>query len=104
MLLCKFVISTPIHLHLSLQKIITITLEGKLYCGNIVGVVISQLNKRTFGSLVENVNFGIKASTVRQFLVSSGLSSKKSERTEEKSTEQLAEIAQNQALMVMCLQ
>jgi hypothetical protein len=72
--------------------------------GNIVGVVISQLNKRTFGSLVENVNFGIKASTVRQFLVSSGLSSKESERTEEKSTEQLAEIAQNQALMVMCLQ
>ena len=33
--------------------------------GNIVGVVISQLNKRTFGSLVENVNFGVKASTVR---------------------------------------
>jgi len=72
--------------------------------GNIVGVVISQLNKKTFGSLVENVNFGIKASTVRQFLVSSGLSSKKSERAEEKSTEQLAEIAMNQALMVMCLQ
>ncbi len=72
--------------------------------GNIVGVVISQLNKKTFGSLVENVNFGIKASTVRQFLVSSGLSSKKAEQTEEKSTEQLAEIAQNQALMVMCLQ
>jgi len=52
----------------------------------------------------ENVNFGIKASTVRQFLTSSGVPSKKSERTEEKSTEQLAEIAQNQALMVMCLQ
>jgi len=79
---------------------------GPIYdsSGNIVGVVISQLNKRTFGSLVENVNFGVKASTVRQFLVSSGLSSKKSEQTEEKSTEQLAEIAQNQALMVMCLQ
>ena len=72
--------------------------------GNIVGVVVAQLNKRTFGSFVENMNFGIKASTVRQFLVSSGLSSKKSERTEEKSTEQLAEIAKNQALMVMCLQ
>ena len=79
---------------------------GPIYdsSGNIVGVVISQLNKRTFGSLVENVNFGVKASTVRQFLVSSGLASKKSERTEEKSTEQLAEIAKNQALMVMCLQ
>ncbi len=76
--------------------------------GNIVGVVISQLDKlkmaKAIGSLPENVNFGIKASTVRQFLTSSGLPSKKSERTEEKSTEQLAEIAQNQALMVMCLQ
>ena len=76
--------------------------------GNIVGVVISQLDKlkmaKAIGSLPENVNFGIKASTVRQFLTSSGLPSKKSERTEEKSTEQLAEIAQSQALMVMCLQ
>ena len=76
--------------------------------GNIVGVVISQLDKlktaKAIGSLPENVNFGIKASTVRQFLITSGLPSKKSERTEEKSTEQLAEIAQNQALMVMCLQ
>jgi len=36
--------------------------------------------------------------------MSSGLPSKKAEQTEEKSTEQLAEIAQNQALMVRCLQ
>ena len=76
--------------------------------GNIVGVVISQLDKlkvaKAIGSLPENVNFGIKASTVRQFLISSGLPSKKSERADEKSTEQLAEIAQNQALMVMCHQ
>jgi hypothetical protein len=50
------------------------------------------------GDLYEMFDLG------RQFLVSSGLPSKKSERTEEKSTEQLAEIAQNQALMVMCLQ
>ena len=75
--------------------------------GNIVGVVIAQLDKlmvaEAIGSLPENVNFGIKASTVRQFLTSSGLPSKKSERAEGKSTEQLAGIAQNQALMVMCL-
>ena len=83
---------------------------GPIYdsSGNIVGVVISQLDKlkvaKAIGSMPENVNFGIKASTVRQFLTSSGVPSKKSERTEEKSTEQLAEIAQNQALMVMCLQ
>ena len=77
---------------------------GPIYdrSGNIVGVVVSRLNKQMFKS--ENVNFGIKASTVRQFLISSGLPSKKSERTEEKSNEQLAEIAKNQALMVICLQ
>ena len=43
---------------------------------NIVGVVISQLDKlkvaKGIGSMPENVNFGIKASTVRQFLTSSG--------------------------------
>jgi S1-C subfamily serine protease len=83
---------------------------GPIYdsSGNIVGVVISQLDKlkvaKAIGSLPENVNFGIKASTVRQFLTSSGLPSKKAGQTEEKSTQQLAEIAQNQALMVMCLQ
>tara|TARA_Y100000294_G_scaffold170474_1_gene182829 strand:- start:22 stop:186 length:165 start_codon:yes stop_codon:yes gene_type:complete len=54
--------------------------------------------------LEETENFGIKASTVRQFLVSSGISSKKAEGVDEKSTEELAKIAQNQALMVMCLQ
>ena len=77
---------------------------GPIYdkSGNIVGVVVSRLNKEMFKS--ENVNFGIKASSVRQFLKSSGFPSKKSERTEEKSNEQLAEIAKNQALMVMCLQ
>ena len=76
--------------------------------GNIVGVVVAQLDKlkmaKAIGSLPENVNFGIKASTVRQFLMSSGLPSKKADQAIEKSTEQLAEIAQNQALMVMCLQ
>jgi len=72
--------------------------------GNIVGVVISQLNKQTFGSNVENMNFGIKASVVRQFLTLSGLNSKRAEGSVKKSTEQLAEIAQNQALMVVCHQ
>ncbi len=74
--------------------------------GNIVGVVVSQLNKRnvekTIGSLPENVNFGIKASTVRQFLTSAGLPTKWSSRTERKSTKELAEIAKNQTVMVIC--
>ena len=45
--------------------------------GNIVGVVVAQLDPlkvaKTIGSLPQNVNFGIKASTVRQFLISAGL-------------------------------
>ena len=74
--------------------------------GNIVGVVVSQLNKVKFakmvGSIPENVNFGIKASTVRQFLSSSGLPSKWSERSKRISTRDLAKIAKNQAVMVIC--
>ena len=74
--------------------------------GNVVGVVVSQLNKlnvaKAIGSMPENVNFGIKASTVRQFLTASGLPSKWSQRSKELSNKQLAKIAQNQALMVVC--
>ena len=74
--------------------------------GNIVGVVISQLNKRKFekivGSIPENVNFGIKASTVRQFLTSSGLPTKWSKRSKRMSTKHLAKIAKNQTVMVVC--
>ena len=74
--------------------------------GNIVGVVISQLNKlkvaKTIGSLPENANFGIKASTVRQFLTSAGLPTKWSNRTERKSTKEPAQLAKNQTVMVAC--
>ena len=73
---------------------------------DIVGVVISQLNKlkveKAIRSLPENVNFGIKASTVRQFLTSAGLPTKWSNRTERKSTKELAQIAKNQTVMVVC--
>ena len=47
----------------------------------------------------KNVNFGIKASTVRQFLIASGLQSKASKSM---SIKQFAKIAQKQTLMVMC--
>jgi uncharacterized protein len=74
--------------------------------GNIVGVVVSQLNKLKFakaiGSLPENVNFGIKASTVRQFLTSSGLPTKWSNRSKRMNTKELAKIAKNQTVMVKC--
>jgi S1-C subfamily serine protease len=74
--------------------------------GNIVGVVVAQLNKLKFakaiGSLPENVNFGIKASTVRQFLTSSGLPTKWSQKSHSMSTKDLAKIAKNQTVMVVC--
>lgn len=74
--------------------------------GNIVGVVVAQLNKLTVaeatGSLPENVNFGIKASTVKLFLVSSGLLLKQGKRTKPVPTKQLAKVAKKQTLMVQC--
>ena len=74
--------------------------------GNIIGVVVSQLNKlkvaKAIGSLPENVNFGIKASTVKQFLNSSGLPSSWSKRSKRMSTKDIAKIAENQTVMVMC--
>jgi TPR repeat protein len=74
--------------------------------GNIIGVVVSQLNKlkvaKAIGSLPELVNFGIKASTVKQFLNSSGLPSSWSKRTKRMTTKAIAKIAENQTVMVMC--
>ena len=74
--------------------------------GNIVGVVVAQLNKMKFakqsGSMPELVNFGIKASTVKQFLTSSGLVTKWSKRSKTMSTRELAKIARLQTVMVMC--
>ena len=74
--------------------------------GNIVGVVIAQLNKMKFaeqlGSHPENVNFGIKASTVKQFLNTSGLPTNWSERSQLMSTRDLAKIAESQTVMVVC--
>ena len=74
--------------------------------GNIVGVVVAQLNKlkvaKAIGSLPENVNFGIKASTVRQFLNASGLPTKWSRRSKSMSTRELAKIAKSQTVMVVC--
>jgi S1-C subfamily serine protease len=74
--------------------------------GNIVGVVVAQLNKmkmaKTIGSMPENVNFGIKASTVRQFLTTAGLPTKWAARSKAISTKELAKIARSQTVMVAC--
>ena len=74
--------------------------------GNIIGIVVSQLNKlkvaKAIGSLPENVNFGIKASTVKQFLNTSGLPSSWSKRSKKMSTNEIAKVAENQTVMVMC--
>ena len=71
-----------------------------------VGVLVQQLNKlkvaKVMGSLPENVNFGIKASTVRQFLTSAGLPTKWSNRSKRRSNIDLAKIAKNQTVMVVC--
>lgn len=74
--------------------------------GNIIGVVVARLNKmkvaKAIGSLPENVNFGIKATTVRQFLTSNGLPTKWSSRSKKLSTKEIAQIAKNQTVMVAC--
>ena len=74
--------------------------------GNIVGVVVAQLNKfkmaKSIGSLPENVNFGIKASTVRQFLNTSGVITNYSKRTKPVSNEKMFELASKQTVMVVC--
>ena len=77
--------------------------DGK---GNIVGVVIAQLDKiklaKNMGSIPENVNFGIKASTVRQFLSSAGLLYKNATRSRNMSSGDIAKVAKRQTVMVMC--
>ena len=73
--------------------------------GNIVGVVIAQLNKLKFAKMtgsMPNVNFGIKASTVRQFLSSTGLTTKWSRRSKPMTSKELAKVAKSQTVMVMC--
>ena len=71
-------------------------------------MVVAQPNKQKFsktvGLLPELVNFGIKASTVRQFLNASGLPTKWSKRSKSMSTRELAKIAKSQTVMVVCHQ
>lgn len=74
--------------------------------GNIVGILTAQLNKvkvlKEIGSIPENVNFGIKASTIKQFLASSSLHTKWSKRSVIMVSKDIAKIARIQTLMVIC--
>ena len=85
-----------------------VTLGGPIYDENenIVGIVVAQPNKlkvaKANGSLLENVIFGIKVSTVIQLLTTAGLPTKWSNWTKRKSTQELAQIAKNQTVMVVC--
>ena len=64
--------------------------------------ILSQGRGKTIVSLPENVNYGIKASTVKQFLNSSGLPSKWAERDKPMSNKEISKIASKQTVMVVC--
>ena len=75
--------------------------------GNIVGVVVSQLDKfniiKDRDNIPENYNFGIKASIVKKFLSASGLPTKSSSRSKTMPRTEIAAIARSQTVMVMCI-
>ena len=66
--------------------------------GNIVGVAVSRLNvNRT-----DTINFGIKGSTVKQFLSANDIPTKWSNRNKVINTQELYKIASKQTVMVVC--
>ena len=66
--------------------------------GNIVGIAVSRLNvNRT-----DTVNFGIKGSTIKQFLSAHDIPTKWSNRNKVVGNEKLYQIASKQTVMVVC--
>ena len=66
--------------------------------GNIVGVAVSRLNvNRT-----DTINFGIKGSTVKQFLSAHDVPTKWSNRQDKIDTKDIYKIASKQTVMVVC--
>ena len=66
--------------------------------GNIVGVAVSRLNvNRT-----DTINFGIKGSTVKQFLSAHNVPTKWSNRQDKIDTKDIYKIASKQTVMVVC--
>ena len=66
--------------------------------GNIVGVAVSRLNVNR----AEYVNFGIKGSTVKQFLSAHEIPTKWSSRKDDIDTKDIYKIASKQTVMVVC--
>ena len=66
--------------------------------GNIVGIAVSRLNiNRT-----DTINFGIKGSTIKQFLSAHDIPSRWSNRQQNMDTKELYKIASKQTVMVVC--
>ena len=66
--------------------------------GNIVGVAVSRLNvNRT-----DTINFGIKGSTVKQFLSALNVPTKWSNRQDKIDTKDIYKLASKQTVMVVC--
>ncbi len=66
--------------------------------GNIVGIAVSRLNvNRT-----DTINFGIKGSTIKQFLSSHDIPIKWSNKQQNMDTKELYKIASKQTVMVIC--
>ena len=66
--------------------------------GNIVGVAVSRLNVNR----ADTINFGIKGSTVKQFLSAHDIPTKWSNRNKAVGNEKLYQIASKQTVMVVC--
>jgi len=66
--------------------------------GNIVGVAVSRLNVNR----AEYVNFGIKGSTVKQFLSAHDIPTKWSNRNKDITSKDIYKIASKQTVMVVC--
>ena len=69
--------------------------------------MVSRIDKmkmvKATGSLPENSNFGIKASTIKTFLSANGMTVRPTVTKRELSTERIAEIAKRRTVMVVCL-
>lgn len=74
--------------------------------GKIVGIVSSRLDSQKmeskFGSNAENISFGIKISTIKQFVSSTYFSIKENASRNSIPTREVASIAQTQTVQIIC--